>query len=179
MEALIYAPTAQAFIWRQAETERARLSTILQTAVPSRAYCVAATVAIDPDFTGLIITRLPAEPPLLVFEALERPVPFITRPRDFWYPQLTAHIRPERHPLQTRADMLVVWGPPRGSLSAIRDSVAVHHPHTGHYIGRAFWRVDRKGFWGCWSDSTENIGPALTLSELLALLTADRGIYAD
>lgn len=179
MEALIYAPTIQALMWRMPETQRSMVAGMLRTAQPLRAFTIYARITIDSDFGGLSIIRLNADQPLWFFDALERPLPLVTRPRDFWYPHLTAHIRPERHPHQARPDTLVVWGPPRAPLSAVRDSVPVHDPRTGHYVGRAFWRVDREGYWGCWSDSTENIGPALTLAELIALLNAERGIFAD
>ena len=179
MEALIYAPTIHTLMWRMSESHRSVIADILRAAQPLRAFTIYARVSIDPDFGALSIVRLNAEQPLSFFDALERPLPLIARPHEFWYPHLTGLIRPERHPRQARPDTLVVWGPPRAPLSSIRDSVPVHDPRTGHYLGRAFWRVDREGYWGCWSDSTENIGPALTLAELVALLNAARGIFAD
>jgi hypothetical protein len=179
MDVLIYAPTAHALMWNMPEAQRLLIVDVLRQAQPLRAFTIYARVSIDPDFGSLSVIRLNVEQPLLFFDALERPLPLVTRLCDFWYPHLTAHIRPERHPRQARPDTLVVWGPPRAPLSAVRDSVPVHDPRTGHYLGRAFWRVDREGYWGCWSDSTENIGPALTLAELIALLNAERGVFAD
>ncbi|NWG21012.1 MAG: hypothetical protein HXY39_11910 [Chloroflexi bacterium] len=179
MEAFIYAPTVQALTWRQAEPQRAALIELLRAALPARAYAVQANVTVDQDFAELTIGRLSAEPLVFVFDALERPLPFIARLREFWYPHLASQVRPERHPRHGRSDALAIWGPPRATLSTIRDSIPVNDPRTGHYVGRAFWRVDRQGYWGCWSDSTEHIGPALTLAELQALLNAARGIFAD
>jgi len=120
MEALIYAPTAHALMWRMAESHRSMIADILRAAQPLRAFTIYARVSIDPDFGALSIVRLNADQPLPFFDALERPLPLIARPREFWYPHLTGLIRPERHPRQARPDTLVVWGPPRAPLSSIR-----------------------------------------------------------
>ena len=179
MEALLYLPTAQALMWGQTEPVRAAIVELVSGVAAPRAYALRASLIIAADYSGLTVERPPAEPPMLIFEALELPLPLVTRPRDYWYPRLTERVRPERYPRQSRSDGIVVYGPPRAALSSIRDSVVMNDPRTGHYLGRAFWRVDRQGFWGCWSDDTENSGPCLTLAELTALLHAGKGIYAD
>lgn len=179
MEALLFLPTAQALMWSQTDQIRAAIAAIATTVGAPRAYAICASVRLAPDYSGLTVERPPAAPPVPIFEALERPLPLIARPRDYWYPHLTLQLRPERFPQQPRADSLVVYGPPRQPLSAVRDSVAVSDPRSGQYVGRAFWRVDRQGFWGCWSDATESSGPAQTLAELTQLLNAARGIYGD
>jgi hypothetical protein len=179
MDALIYLPTAQAIMWGQSEPVRAALAELVRAAHPPRAYVLRASVTLAQDNQRITVERPPAGPPLLIFEALELAQPLVTRPRDYWYPQLTGQVRPERFPKQPRSDTLVVYGPPRNTLASIRDNIAINDPRTGHYVGRAFWRVDRQGYWGCWSDDTENSGPCLTLAELTALLSAGKGIFGD
>ncbi|HWQ13636.1 MAG TPA: hypothetical protein VNL77_12590 [Roseiflexaceae bacterium] len=179
MDALLYLPTAQAIMWNQPDAVRAAVAQAAAAAHPPRAYALRASITLSADHSSIGVDRPPQEPPLLIFEALELPLPLVARPRDYWYPRLTEQVRPERFQKQPRSDALVVYGPPRQPLSAVRDSVPVHDPRTGHYLGRAFYRVDRQGFWGCWSDDTENRGPCLTLAELTALLNAARGVFAD
>jgi hypothetical protein len=179
MEALLYLPTAKAIMWSQAEPVRLAVVALGQSAEPARAYAIRANIVLAGDYSALTIERPPTGPLVPIFDALELPLPLITRPRDYWYPHLTLLVRPERFPHQPRPDGLVVYGPPRKPLSVVRDSVAVHDPRSGQYVGRAFWRVDREGFWGCWSDATESSGPCQTLAELTALLNAAKGIYGD
>lgn len=179
MEALLYLPTAQALMWSQADPVRAAIAALARDAQPARAYALPASITIRGDYSAVTIDRPPAGPPILIFEALDLPLPLITRPRDYWYPQLTLQVRPERFPRQPRPDAPVVYGPPARPLASLKDSVAISDPRTGHYVGRAFWRVDRHGFWGCWSDDTESSGPCPTLAELVALLNATKGIFAD
>jgi hypothetical protein len=179
MDALLYLPTAQALMWNQSEPVRLAIAEHARAAQPLRALALRVTLTIAGDYSGVTLDRPPSSPPIPIFEALEQPLPLVARPRDYWYPRLTEQVRPERFPKQPRSDAIVVYGPPRQTLSSVRDSVAINDPRTGHYAGRAFWRVDRQGFWGCWSDDTENSGPCLTLGELTALLLAGKGIYAD
>jgi hypothetical protein len=179
MDALLYLPTAQAIMWGQSDAVRAAIVEIAQGAHPARAYAIRAGITLSGDHSAIGVDRPPHGPPVLIFEALELPLPLVARPRDYWYPRLTEQVRPERFQKQPRSDALAVYGPPRQPLSSVRDSIAVNDPRTGHYVGRAFYRVDRQGFWGCWSDDTENRGPCLTLAELTALLNAAKGIFAD
>lgn len=179
MDALIYLPTIQSLMWNQDEPLRAVLSELVHAVSAPRAYVARASIRLNLESNTLLIERIANPKPLLFFEALEMPQPLIARQREFWYPQLTARVRPERQPKQARPDALVAWGPPQQPLSSIRDNIAINDPRNGHYIGRAFWRVDKQGYWGCWSDATENSGPCLTMAELCALLSADKGIFAD
>lgn len=166
-------------MWSQPEPVRPAIAALAKAAVPPRGYAVRANLTIRGDYSAVTIERPPAGPPVTIFEALELPLPLVTRPRDFWYPQIAQRVRPERFPKQQRADLLVVYGPPAQPLATVRDSVAISDPRTGQYVGRAFWRIDRHGFWGAWSDDTETSGPCQTLAELTAVLNATKGIFAD
>jgi hypothetical protein len=179
MEALLYIPTAQAIMWSQPDGVRAAVAALAQDGVPPHAFALRAFLTLSRDHTSVAIDRPPAGPPIPIFEALDLPLPLVTRPRDFWYPRLALTVRPERYPSQPRPDQPVVYGPARQPLASVRDSVAISDPRSGHYIGRAFWRVDREGYWGCWSDDTESHGPCQTLAELTAVLSAAKGIFAD
>jgi hypothetical protein len=144
MEALIYAPTAHALMWSMAESHRSMIADVLRVAQPLRAFTIYARVRIDPGFGALSIVRLHADQPLPFFDALERPLPLVTRLCEFWYPHLTSLIRPERHPRQARPDTLVVWGPPRAPLppsatvfpSMIRALVTAWGARSGELIVR-------------------------------------------
>jgi hypothetical protein len=179
MEALLYLPTAQGVMWGQSDSIRQALVTIAGMSRAARADTVRVDLTLSGDSSQATIHRVLDQTPVFFFEAIEARLPLVARLRDFWYPRLTEMVRPERRPEQPRSDTFVMWGMPQRSLTTIRDHVAVNDPRTNRYVGRAFWRVDRQGYWGAWSDATENCGPCLTLAELIALLNATRGIYAD